>query len=906
MKLSAALRQNAGKSSPNNSGRWLPFWVHAQDTAGIMEHLAREWVPPSVANIICSYGSADGLIQLCKFTALVHDIGKLTCLFQYKISKSISGQLTYMEHYGLLQENIRFLYAAATPHARAGNAILQKYGCPMTLAAVVGSHHGKPQDQKFCADNDIELHPQNYYGVDPQEQQRWRSLWKEWIEASLNMAGFSSVDELPELTLEGQMLLSGLLVMADWIASNQTYFPLIDLDEALSEWDCEQRTEQAWNRLKLPGFWNAPSYYFDAGVFEQRFGFQPNDVQQAVLDALEGSEHPGLLILEAQMGVGKTEAALSAAEFLNLQREYDGIFFGLPTQATANGIFARLVQWGAQQSEETAHAIRLAHGAAELNEEYQSLFEGNAHLSEDEEESGLLVHSWFQGRKQALLANFVVGTVDQLLMAALKQKHIMLRHLGLAEKVVIIDECHAYDAYMNCYLDRVLSWLGAYHTPVILLSATLPVRRRAELVNAYLNAPRSKPAPWCENAAYPLLTWTDGAEVCQRSIPRQGSSLSVRMVSLLEEELPAMLSDRLSQGGCAGIIVNTVYRAQQLAQQLGELLPDFEVELFHSQFLMPDRAKKEAALLARVGKRSTPQTRDRLIVVGTQVLEQSLDLDFDLLVTDLCPMDLLLQRMGRLHRHQRLRPAPLEQAQCIVLQSEDGELEPGSRAIYGEWLLKRTQVLLPERILLPDDISPLVQAAYAEPEEALPAEWQTSKEAYEKRIKDQQARAKAYCLKKPSASRKTTRRVKTLVGLLDNDAGSDPKAEAAVRDGDPSIDVLVVRRRADGQICFLPWQNGGRSIPLDEVPEETLARQLARQKLRLPHRFCTPWQIDQTISELEQQSAFSGEWQKSSWLKGELFLVLDDELRGVLCGCDLQYQQNTGLLVMKQEEKDEI
>ena len=152
-------------------------------------------------------------------------------------------------------------------------------------------------------------------------------------------------------------------------------------------------------------------------------------------------EAPGILVLEAQMGVGKTEAALAAAEILAARFEEGGLYFGLPTQATANGIFDRLKGWAVTQSEEVVHTIRLAHGMAELNEEYRALFQGQAHTQEEAQEDGLLVHSWFQGSKQALLADFVIGTVDQLLLAGLKQKHIMLRHLGLAGKIVIVDEC---------------------------------------------------------------------------------------------------------------------------------------------------------------------------------------------------------------------------------------------------------------------------------------------------------------------------------------------------------------------------------------------------------------------------------------------------------------------------------
>lgn len=203
------------------------------------------------------------------------------------------------------------------------------------------------------------------------------------------------------------------------------------------------------------------------------------------------------------------------------------------------------------------------------------------------------VHQWFRGNKQALLANFVIGTVDQLLLAALAQKHVMLRHLGLAGKVVIIDECHAYDTYMNCYLDRALEWLGWYKVPVILLSATLPARRRAELVEAYQQKKAVPDAPWKTSCGYPLLTWTDGAEVKQTAIPPDAPGKTVQLTTLTEPELPALLRRKLAEGGCAGVIVNTVKKAQKIAQMLRESLPDKEVQLFHAQFLMPDRAARE-------------------------------------------------------------------------------------------------------------------------------------------------------------------------------------------------------------------------------------------------------------------------------------------------------------------------
>lgn len=147
-------------------------------------------------------------------------------------------------------------------------------------------------------------------------------------------------------------------------------------------------------------------------------------------------------------------------------------------------------------------------------------------------------------------------------------------------------------------------------------------------------------------------------------------------------------------------------------------MPDKEVQLFHAQFLMPDRAAREEQLMERIGKDSVPESRNDLIVVGTQVMEQSLDLDLDVLVTELCPMDLLLQRIGRLHRHCRSRPKPLQQACCAVLDTGEEAFDAGSEVVYGQWLLWRTRKYLPWSIRLPEDIAPLVQQVYGWEQEA--------------------------------------------------------------------------------------------------------------------------------------------------------------------------------------------
>ena len=151
-------------------------------------------------------------------------------------------------------------------------------------------------------------------------------------------------------------------------------------------------------------------------MFRDKYGFLPNEMQRQMLRAVEDTGTPGIYILEAQMGLGKTEAALSAAEILASKWHCEGLFFGLPTQATANGIFPRLKGWAENQSEGVQLSIRLAHGMAMLQKGYRELiFHGHAIQNEDEN-GGLIVHQWFEGRKQALLSSFVVGTIDQLLM----------------------------------------------------------------------------------------------------------------------------------------------------------------------------------------------------------------------------------------------------------------------------------------------------------------------------------------------------------------------------------------------------------------------------------------------------------------------------------------------------------
>ena len=891
----------AGKTDPENTSLWLPLWMHLWDTAGIMERLVRYWVPESTKRAM-GFQDEEALLATARFLGGIHDIGKATVVFQANILRALPEARQRLETLTSLDCPVQ--NSRESPHARAGEAILLREDCPGGIASIVGAHHGKPQSYT-AVDEQLDGWESNYY---PKGQKKvWESFWTELLMTVLQDCGFEDIEELCELDQQEEILLTGLLIMADWIASNPAYFPLIPVEELGSRADYPARVDRAWEKLALPFPWEAQPGIAEPQEFAVRFGFAPNAVQRAVLKAVNSTMEPGILILEAQMGVGKTEAALAAAEIMASRFSLGGIFFGLPTQATANGIFPRLLGWADTQSEEELpQAIKLAHGMAELNETYLQLQGYGVQLEEDaSEEHQVQVHQWFRGSKQALLANFVIGTVDQLLMAALAQKHVMLRHLGLAGKVVIIDECHAYDTYMNCYLDRALEWLGWYQVPVILLSATLPARRRAELIEAYQKKKAAPDAPWKTSCGYPLLTWTDGAEVKQTTIPLDAPGRAVQVVPLTEPELPKWLCRKLAEGGCAGVIVNTVKKTQKIAQLLRESLPEKEVQLFHAQFLMPDRAAREKQLMERIGKESVPESRNGLIVVGTQVMEQSLDIDLDVLVTELCPMDLLLQRIGRLHRHHRSRPAPLQQACCAVLDTGEDAFDAGSEAVYGQWLLWRTRKYLPRSIQLPEDISPLVQQVYGWERETPEAQQgEKLRREYEQTQEKKKKRAEAYLVPQPEEHRLA--QLNTLDDWMQNEgARSDPAARAAVRDGDPSVEVLVMQRRADGSIHFLPWQEGGSAVAADSPPPPETALKIARQKLRLPAVFGKVWKVDEVIRELEADNRSRlAAWQLSPLLHGELVLLLDENLTAHLAGIELCYDGENGLEYRK-EEKDE-
>ncbi|MBB1256268.1 CRISPR-associated helicase Cas3' [Streptomyces sp. OF3] len=944
-----------------SSGGWLPLWRHMADSGAVAGRLWDRWLPEQVRRLAAEAlpaGEADGR-RLAVWLATTHDIGKATPAFACQVEELAHE----MRCQGLAMPSHRQLGKdrRLAPHGLAGQQLLAEWlrrshgwsgSAPMQFAVVVGGHHGVPPargDARALADYPELLRTPG------SAEARWRAVQEELLEACARVAGVDARlaawrdVRLPQPV---QAVLSGLVIVADWIASNPDLFPYFP--DARGQFS-ETRWEAAWRGLALPEPWRAVAPVGSAEeLFADRFslpaGARVRPVQEAAVALARGMARPGLLVVEAPMGEGKTEAALAAVEIFAARSGAGGCFFALPTMATGNAMFRRLLDWlerlPDEDAERGAHAVFLAHSKSALNPRYTELMRGTGkpvavdidgpadsweyRADARTDSAELVAHHWLRGRKKGMLSSFVAGTVDQLLFSALKSRHLALRHLALAGKVVVVDEAHAYDTYMSAYLDRALSWLGAYGVPVVVLSATLPAGRRAELARAYAgeDVPEAAFAEVRTAADYPLMTAVcpGGAPMLRRP-EASGRATEVWLEPLGDD--PAALADRLvaelAEGGCALVVRNTVDRVMDTAAQLRERFGPDAVTVAHSRFVDLHRAEKDAGLLARFGPPGEcdgHRPEGPHVVVASQVVEQSLDVDFDLLVTDLAPVDLVLQRLGRLHRHQRGeqqhdRPPRLRTARCLVTgvdwAAETPEPVSGSRVIYGAYpLLRSLAVLLPHLepdgppVRLPDDISPLVQTAYGEgrPE---PDSWRHLVEAAaqeHERLRAAQHR-KADDFRLAEAGRPG----RALLGWVDAGVGDADDTRAGrqqVRDTPETLEVLVVQRTADGELRTLPGlpddeegRRGGLSLPLDAVPPPRLARIVASCGLRLPYQFSFRKVADQAIEELEQLCVPAWQQRECHWLAGQLILALDEECQCRLAGFELRYTRADGLEVTR-------
>ncbi|MBY4678209.1 CRISPR-associated helicase Cas3' [Marinobacterium arenosum] len=543
--------------------------------------------------------------------------------------------------------------------------------------------------------------------------------------------------------------LAGLAVLADWTGSDRSLFGYHAEPQPLTQyWDTVAlpKAQQALQKIQ-------PNQVSSRQIskVKELFPFidQPTPLQQKA-ESVELPEGPQLWILEDVTGAGKTEAALTLAGRLMAAGRAEGVYIGLPTMATANGIYHRMrSSYRALFTEQSRPSLILAHGARELSQEFVESVRLSEQLADrsyrqDEPSATAYCNSWLaDNRKKALFADVGVGTLDQALLTVLPARHQSLRLLGLQNKILLVDEIHAYSPYMQALLASLLRMHAAQGGSAVLLSATLPQQMRAAFSTAFRNGLQQPPAELVSRD-YPLVTCcaSGAAEypvASRRSVCR---TLAVRQLTSLDQ-VSEQIRAALDAGQSVCWIRNTVADARaawQLACEQNWTAPQ-QIGLFHSRFAMCDRQAMESDVLARFGKASKAEQRRGQLLIATQVVEQSLDLDFDLMVSDLAPIDLLIQRAGRLHRHCRdadgnplahaagaagtdQRPAPLF---CIYAPPATGEadedwLKPhwqGSQWVYRHvgqlWLTLTVLAERDWRLRMPEDARELIEGVYGEP-----------------------------------------------------------------------------------------------------------------------------------------------------------------------------------------------
>jgi CRISPR-associated endonuclease/helicase Cas3 len=726
-KMNKDLKKIWAKTSKTNPEEWHPLILHMLDVAASADAiLARE--PESTrirmaAILGMAWEEARAWLLL---VIACHDLGKACPGFQCKWPHLLDSTGLRLPRSTNTEINHAFVSQIAL------SELLQEMEWPEDLAELVadavGCHHGERAAEQAKDKAAYEIYVGRGERLEAVRHD-WAGARRVHVDALVSVFKPSKIPAKQTLTGPDFMLLSGLTSFADWIGSNEDWFPFGRPDDCadLQRW-FENRKVRAEQALDAIGWLPRTPLSREPKFFQQVFGFAPRPLQQAVADALNTLEKPAILLVEAPMGEGKTEAAFFA--HLELQRRFQhrGLYMALPTKATSNAMFERTLKFLRDQGMNRTLDLQLLHGGILLNDAFQNLRISNIY---DPKRSGdVRAGEWFTNKKRALLSEYGVGTVDQALLPILPVRHNFVRLWGLANRVVIFDEIHAYDAYTGTLLVHLLRWLLALGSSVVLLSATLSpsVRRKLAGVVAADFPEKEK--------NYPRLSlFCPGEAVTQKHFaadPSRRLTLQVRRISPDLPNVHDALALYLGDCGMGMALVNTVQRAQDLYQlfpageplehegkRVGKrLADDTEIFLFHARFPAEQRQKREEKVLAMFGERG--ERTGRKILIATQVAEQSLDLDFDLIATDLAPIDLVLQRAGRLWRHVR-NSRPTAEPTLLVAGLAGDELPQFGKPlwwgeVYREDILLRTWCLLraKQNLTLPDEIDPLVQAVYEE------------------------------------------------------------------------------------------------------------------------------------------------------------------------------------------------
>lgn len=607
--------------------------------------------------------------------AAAHDVGKINPAFLRKLLANLPED---SEEKVFWTEIIRSYPAdlQEVPHPCVSRAAVADESMRV-IGEVIERHHGH---EPASVEN-----PSEFVAAGGAEWRAYREEALAWYKHEL---GIDSFPRPPRSKARRAMLdvWAGLVTLADWIAS-QVSEPL---DRAtFSAKASELVAKAAFEKVCV-----------EEGLdFREIFGFEPRAFQQTSGELYAG---PGLYILEAPMGYGKTEAALWLAYKALSDQKARGIYFAMPTQLTSTTLWSRFAR-AVRAMTRSNIPVNLVHQAARLLA---------ATMGKEAAAGG----EWASTPRRALLGNFGVGTIDQCLLAGLPVRFHTVRWAGLVPKVVVFDEVHSYDAYTTTILQSVVHTLRLLGCTVIILSATLTRRVRYELLGEEAKGVVE------ENSDGPIrLTAMTESSYTVRVLPSERKlDVHLRVTddqAVVEKDVIA----RVRRGERVLWIENTVGDAQAVFRRLSEVIPS---GLLHGRFRPVERLSLEESWTAAFAPKAEERSQKGLLLVGTQVLEMSLDLDADYLVTRIAPMDHVLQRMGRLWRHERtVRPSGCAIPGMTVLVPGPDEIARGefgtSGVIYAPYVLWKTCRALEarDRICFPDDISELLETAYGNDDE---------------------------------------------------------------------------------------------------------------------------------------------------------------------------------------------
>jgi CRISPR-associated endonuclease/helicase Cas3 len=629
------------------------------------------------------------------FWASIHDIGKATPAFQVRLpfmAPKIRKQgLPFLDvdseesyRHGVATARVAPLLLAET----TGNIPLE---LSFDVSYAVGAHHGVWATERQA--NEI---PENQIG-----SQEW---WDVRCEIGVILRNiFLPPEHYPTEWLEERhnsalALIAGFVAVSDVVGSQEDFFPYTGRITNYEQYYI-QASQQAKTSLKKLGWdkWSSSDLPIE---FRELFEFETlRPTQRVAQNDIKQIEQPSIVIIEERTGGGKTEAGIFLSNYWAYTEQQQGWFIAMPTMSTANAMFERVKRILSDKGSDTP--CTLSHSRARI---YLGPEDGD---------------DWFQKRAKNLLSPIGVGTIDQVLKGAMRGADFFLRMWGIFRKTLICDEVHAYDIYMDSLFYRLLRWLRAMESSVVILTATLPPSIKRHILYSYTG--RKVDLSEREMLSYPAITYANSTEMVSIPLPVE----SKQTIKIEWEDSSKCVydvcGDIVKYGGCAAVICNTVRAAQstyrKVVSMYGDKIP--EIILLHAKLPSGKRQKKEKRVLRLLGN-DTSNRPKRAILIATQVAEQSLDFSVDTMITQVPPIDTLIQRMGRLHRHANDRPSVFATPTIHIVHPESfqsGGISFGQDVhVYNAHLLLKTYLIMRSRrsIIIPDDTPGLMKYVYDE------------------------------------------------------------------------------------------------------------------------------------------------------------------------------------------------